>query len=272
MGQLQCPQVRGAPNMHLVKSTSKAFLKTSQHPFAFKCLNRGHQQLFRVLKRHKMKVVISACSTSRGLMNRTSQMLACFNQTPTTHQRSWEFVLNVELRTRPHCVHWRRAGGAQCKHQELSSNYTKAAFPPSQTRENISKSPCCPRMTAVDMLASRFSARNIKNQTLFLEMVRFDLIATMRLEVTLEAHGAVLKQFSHNISLHLQDASKTTLDFFFLFCLADKSFSVLPDLAAAFDRLEKPSERHMQAQTQPAWRDSADKPGHPRKSTLENFP
>lgn len=89
---------------------------------------------------------------------------------------------------------------AQCKRQELSSNYPEAAFPPSQTRENIVRSPCRPRITAAVALTSRFSARKIKNQTLFLEVVRFDLIATKRLVITSEEHGAASKLLSHKIN------------------------------------------------------------------------
>lgn len=45
-GQLRCPRVSQAPNVHLVNNASKAFLKTGRHPFTLKSLNMGHQSQF----------------------------------------------------------------------------------------------------------------------------------------------------------------------------------------------------------------------------------
>lgn len=48
-GQLRCPRVSQAPNVHLVNNASKAFLKTGRHPFTLGglwCLNMGHQSQF----------------------------------------------------------------------------------------------------------------------------------------------------------------------------------------------------------------------------------
>lgn len=80
---------------------------------------------------------------------------------------------------------------AQCKHQKLSSNYTKAAFPPSRTRENILEGIAAPETP----VSTRFSARKIVNQTLFLEVVQFDLIEATRLKVT-----SASKLFSNTLS------------------------------------------------------------------------
>lgn len=83
---------------------------------------------------------------------------------------------------------------AQRKHQELSSNYTKAEFPPSQTRENIVGSCYCPTVTSGVARAPKFSARKLKSQTLFLDVTRFDLIEVIHL-VTPGKHRVLCSLF-----------------------------------------------------------------------------